>query len=79
MLTNRNQTWKTHIERGDRVKLRAQIEESNRSVGIKYKYTFEKLNKVIQTGEGNMRIIKIIDDYFKEKIKQKESSGKTII
>lgn len=68
MITNRNKIWKLHIERGDKAILREAIQESNRLQGIKSKYTFEQLNKVIGTGEGNMRIIGIIDAYFNQKI-----------
>lgn len=71
MLTERYKTWLTHIERGDRKQIRDRIEQSNREKGIKTKYTFEKLNKVLNTGEGNIRIIAIIDKYFTEKIKAK--------
>jgi hypothetical protein len=74
MLTTRNKTWLMHIERGDKAILRQAIEESNRLNGIKSKYTFEQLNKLIKTGEGNMRIIGIIDAYFKEKIENKLST-----
>jgi hypothetical protein len=74
MLTTRNKTWLLHIERGDKVILRQAIEESNRLNGIKSKYTFEQLNKLIKTGDGNMRIIGIIDAYFKEKIENKLST-----
>ena len=74
MLTTRNKTWLIHIERGDKAILRQAIEESNRLNGIKSKYTFEQLNKLIKTGEGNMRIIGIIDAYFKEKIENKLST-----
>ena len=74
MLTTRNKTWLLHIERGDKAILRQAIEESNRLNGIKSKYTFEQLNKLIKTGDGNMRIIGIIDAYFKEKIEKKNLS-----
>jgi hypothetical protein len=74
MLTTRNKSWLLHIERGDKVILREAIDESNRLNGSKSKYTFEQLNKVIKTGEGNMRIIGIIDAYFKEKIEKKNST-----
>lgn len=74
MLTTRNKSWQLHIERGDKVILREAIDESNKLNGSKSKYTFEQLNKVIKTGEGNIRIIGIIDAYFKEKIEKKNST-----
>ena len=74
MLTTRNKTWLLQIERGDKVILREAIEESNKLNGSKSKYTFEQLNKIIKTGEGNMRIIGIIGAYFKQKVEKKNNS-----
>lgn len=76
MQTDRYKTWILHIEQGDKAKLLVLINESNLQAGVKTKYTFEKLAKVLRTGEEKPRIIEIISTYFSDKVKKKELSNK---